>query len=112
MRLACSEKRAKQENNLNQQQIRTNTMAMNVRRVVTGHDATGKSVILSDETLPVASRGQGEKIDGFDLWSTQRVPVDNSDAAEPGQRKGFIKRDVEPHNNYVRSGAGTGRAHH
>jgi hypothetical protein len=87
-------------------------MAMNVRRVVTGHDATGKSVILSDETLPVASRGQGEKIDGFDLWSTQRVPVDNSDAAEPGQRKGFIKRDVEPHNNYVRSGAGTGRAHH
>ena len=31
-------------------------MAMEVRRIVTGHDANGKAVIKTDERLPAVSR--------------------------------------------------------
>jgi hypothetical protein len=65
-------------------------MAMQVRRVVTGHDETGKSVIKTDEILTAASRGQGEKIDGCEIWSTDRMPVNNSAAAEAAQRAGLV----------------------
>jgi uncharacterized cupin superfamily protein len=80
---------------------------MQVRRVVTGHDETGKSVIKTDEILTVASRGQGKSIDGCEIWSTGRMPVDNSATAEAAQRAGLVKRDEIPHNNYVRTGGGT-----
>ena len=82
-------------------------MAMQVRRVVTGHDETGKSIIKTDEVLTVGSRGQGAKIDGCEIWSTERMPVDNSATAEAAQRAGLVKRDLIPHNNYVRSGGGS-----
>ena len=84
-------------------------MPMQVRRVVTGHDATGKSTVSRDEVLTAVSRGQGGGISGCEIWSTDRMPVDNSPTAEAGQRTGFVKRD-EPglqHNNYVRTGGGS-----
>ena len=82
-------------------------MAMQVRRVVAGHDSTGKSIILTDEVLNAASRGQGNNIDGCEIWSTDRMPVDNGAVAEPLQRAGQVKRDIDPHNNYVRTGGGS-----
>ena len=75
-------------------------MAMEVRRIVTGHDANGKAVIKTDERLPAVSRLGRPHIAGCEIWSTDRMPVDNSDAADTAQRKGFVTRY-----NYV----GTGR---
>jgi quercetin dioxygenase-like cupin family protein len=76
-------------------------MAFETRRIVTGHDAQGKAIIASDERLPGESR-RGGAILACDLWSTERMPVDNSAAAEAAQKKGFVVRY-----NYVGSGGGT-----
>ena len=78
-------------------------MALEVRRIVTGHAANGKAVIASDEVIPARPRRAGRPdIIGCEIWSTERMPVDNSDAAAAAQRAGFVKRY-----NYVGSGQGT-----
>ena len=77
-------------------------MTLQVRRIVTGHDQNGKAVVASDETITAVSRGIGAKIEGCEIWSTDKIPVDNSEAAAAAQRAGFVKRY-----NYVGSGQGT-----
>jgi len=77
------------------------TMALKVRRVVTGHNASGKSVVKTDEWVPAASRGIAGIV-GCELWSTDQMPIDNSAAADAAQRAGLVK-----HNNYVGTGGGT-----
>ena len=77
-------------------------MAMEVRRIVTGHDTNGKAVIKTDERLPAVSRLGRPHIAGCEIWSTDRMPADNSDAADAAQRKGFVTRY-----NYVGTGQGT-----
>ncbi|UCF76268.1 MAG: cupin domain-containing protein [Betaproteobacteria bacterium] len=77
-------------------------MTLQVRRIVTGHDQNGKAVVASDETITAVSRGIGAKIEGCEIWSTDKMPVDNSEAAAAAQRAGFVKRY-----NYVGSGQGT-----
>src|SRR6476619_2269086 len=72
-------------------------MTLEVRRIVTGHDAAGKAVVGSDERMTGTVR-PGR----CGIWSTDRMPVDNSDAAAAEQRKGFVVR-----HNYVGSGQGT-----
>ena len=62
--------------------------AMQIRRIVTGHDAEGRAVVLSD--APV----QGHDIPGgaatFALiWKTVSHPVDNDDATD---RSGACRR--------------------
>jgi uncharacterized cupin superfamily protein len=76
-------------------------MALNVRRIVTGHDASGKSEVKTDELVAAASRNIAG-ITGCEMWSTDQMPVDNSAAAEAAQRAGFVK-----HGNYVGTGGGT-----
>jgi uncharacterized cupin superfamily protein len=76
-------------------------MAMNVRRIVTGHDAAGKAVIKTDEQIAAVSR-IGAGISGAEIWSTDQMPIDNSAAADAAQRAGFVK-----HTNYVGDGGGT-----
>lgn len=58
---------------------------MDVRRVVTGHDASGAAVFLSDAvlstdhlTIPLAKGSNW--IDAVSVWSTDTVPADNSSA--------------------------------
>ena len=53
------------------------------RRVVTGHDANGKSIILSDGTPPnIRDRGTG--VDFFEIWNTPAVPAAiTADEPEP-----------------------------
>ena len=80
-------------------------MTMQVRRVVTGHDENGNAVVVSDERLTAVSRGLGAGISGCEMWSTNRMPIDNSAAADAAQRAGFVK-----HTNYVGDGK-IGRAH-
>ena len=54
-----------------------------VRRIVTGHNATGKSVFVEDRICPhVVKRANGNTI--VELWSTDEHPVDNSGYEDPG----------------------------
>jgi quercetin dioxygenase-like cupin family protein len=77
-------------------------MTLEVRRIVTGHDANGKAIVTTDERLTASSRAGRGGIARCEIWSTDRMPVDNSDAAEAAQRQGFVVR-----HNYVGSGQGT-----
>ncbi|HXQ52639.1 MAG TPA: cupin domain-containing protein [Stellaceae bacterium] len=76
-------------------------MALSVRRIVTGHDASGKAIATSDETLQAVMR-RGPYLSGCEIWSTNTMPADNSAEAEAAQRKGFVVR-----HNYVGNGQGT-----
>jgi len=61
-------------------------MAVNVRRVVTGHDASGKAKVLIDERVKnvVSSRpGASASV----IWTTEGFPVDNNGDADSGNRK-------------------------
>lgn len=80
-------------------------MTFQVRRVVLANDERGRATVVSDESIPVVSRGVGKAIEGAEMWSTDAMPVDNSPGADASQRKGFIK--VHNDYNYVGSGQGT-----
>ncbi len=80
-------------------------MSLAVRRIVVANDASGKSVKVSDETIPAASRELGVGITGTEMWSTAQMPVDNDTSADHEQRSGFIKQFNEF--NWVGSGGGT-----
>jgi len=56
------------------------------RRLVTGHDAHGKSVIVSDGQPPATGRRPG--VEFFELWSTQSDPalIRAVEAEEPTRR--------------------------
>ncbi|HEY1725531.1 MAG TPA: cupin domain-containing protein [Steroidobacteraceae bacterium] len=66
-------------------------MSNPVRRVVTGHDPSGKSVVLSDGTPPQNHPMQGRKVgaDFFEMWNvTKTVPVLTSlETREPTERE-------------------------
>jgi mannose-6-phosphate isomerase-like protein (cupin superfamily) len=62
------------------------------RRIVTGHDASGKAVALFDAALPAVQRGAN----GMTMmWVTTEFPVDMSSAADRAQ----TKVGVPPPNN-------------
>ena len=77
-------------------------MALEVRRIVTGHDSQGKAVVATDERLAGIGAAGRAGISRVDVWSTDKMPIDNSDAAAELQRKGFVVR-----HNYVGSGQGS-----
>jgi quercetin dioxygenase-like cupin family protein len=76
-------------------------MALEVRRIVTGHDLQGKAVVATDERLAGTGAAVG-LASRVDVWSTDKMPIDNSDAAAELQRKGFVVR-----HNYIGSGQGS-----
>ena len=54
-------------------------MSLQVRRVVTGHDARGRAVIAIDETTKnVRSSRPGASASV--IWTTETIPADNSGA--------------------------------
>jgi hypothetical protein len=77
-------------------------MALEVRRIVTGHDAYGKAVVKTDERLQAVSRLGRPHIAGCEIWPTDKMPVENSEESDTAQRAGFVKRY-----NYVGTGQGT-----
>jgi quercetin dioxygenase-like cupin family protein len=77
-------------------------MTLEVRRIVTSHDAAGKAIVASDERMIGATTPARPGIARCEIWSTDAMPVDNSDAAAAKQRQGFVVR-----HNYVGSGQGT-----
>jgi hypothetical protein len=61
-------------------------MAVQVRRVVTGHDAKGRAIVKIDEVSKniVSSRpGQTACV----VWTTESFPVNNTGVADEGLRK-------------------------
>ena len=61
-------------------------MALQLRRVVTGHDANGRAVVKIDEiskNLISARPGSTACV----VWTTESFPVDNTGAADEGLRK-------------------------
>ena len=61
-------------------------MALQFRRVVTGHDASGRAVVRIDEiakTLGSARPGATASV----VWTTEGFPVDNDGEEDDGQRK-------------------------
>ncbi len=58
-------------------------MALNIRRVVTGHDANGRAVVRIDEhcTNVVSARKNAQ---ACVIWSTPALPADNNDPSEDG----------------------------
>jgi quercetin dioxygenase-like cupin family protein len=76
-------------------------MALRTRRIVTGHDENGKAIVTSDEVMEGMSHPTRPYIARCEIWSTDTMPVDNSEAAGPAQQAGFVKRY-----NYVGTGQG------
>lgn len=58
-----------------------------IRRVVTGHDASGKAVVLIDGIAPNVKVRQGANFVHSLLWVTDETPVDVSGAADRAQRE-------------------------
>jgi mannose-6-phosphate isomerase-like protein (cupin superfamily) len=61
-------------------------MTLNLRRVVTGHDAQGRAKVLIDEQ--VSNRFSPRPGAEYSvIWSSEGFPVDNDDDADPSRKK-------------------------
>ena len=61
-------------------------MSLQVRRVVTGHDARGNAIVTVDEmTKNVVSNRPGAQ--SSVIWSTTGFPIDNDGSEDPSGRK-------------------------
>src|SRR5580692_413881 len=76
-------------------------MALKLRRVVTGHDKSGKAVVLIDEQVKNVASGRPGASASV-VWSTENFPVDNDGGADESSRtvgttlaKGTVFRVVE-----------------
>jgi quercetin dioxygenase-like cupin family protein len=61
-------------------------MALNVRRVITGHDANGKAVVKIDEVAKNVTSGRPGAT-AVNIWTTEGFPANNDGDADEGQRK-------------------------
>ena len=61
-------------------------MALQVRRVITGHDANGKAVVKIDEISKNLSSGRPGAT-ACNIWTTEGCPADNDGADDAGLRK-------------------------
>jgi quercetin dioxygenase-like cupin family protein len=61
-------------------------MALQVRRVVTGHDSDGRAIVSIDEMSKNLVSGRPGQM-GCVVWTTQGFPVDNTGSDDAGLRK-------------------------
>jgi len=61
-------------------------MALNLRRVVTGHDKNGKAIVTIDETVKNVVSGRPGALAGS-VWTTEGFPVSNDGSADESARK-------------------------
>jgi len=61
-------------------------MALQVRRVVTGHDADGRAVVKIDEVSKNLTSGRPKQM-ACVVWTTESFPIDNTGDADEGLRK-------------------------
>ena len=63
-------------------------MLRTIRRVITGHDSQGRSIIASDEASPNTIAISDSPAFGMtDLWVTHDAPADNAAPGDPATRK-------------------------
>jgi mannose-6-phosphate isomerase-like protein (cupin superfamily) len=62
-------------------------MTRPTRRVVTGHDASGKAVVLLDGAAPNAKLRKATGLTSTLLWVTDGSPADNSRSADSAERE-------------------------
>ena len=60
-------------------------MALQVRRVVTGHDANGRAIVQIDE-VSANTFSPRPGATAWNVWTTEGFPVDNTGDADAGQR--------------------------
>jgi len=61
-------------------------MPQQTRRVVTGHDAGGRAVVLIDGAAPNAKLRKATGLTSTLLWVTEESPADNSGSADAAER--------------------------
>jgi quercetin dioxygenase-like cupin family protein len=61
-------------------------MALRVRRVITGHDDSGRAVVKLDELATHTFVGRPGAT-GLNVWTTEGFPVDNDGVEDAGLRK-------------------------
>jgi quercetin dioxygenase-like cupin family protein len=61
-------------------------MSLQVRRVITGHDASGKAIVKIDEVSKHVFTGRLGAT-GINIWTTQGFPANNDGADDAGLRK-------------------------
>jgi len=61
-------------------------MPLQVRRVITGHDANGRAIVMIDEVSKNAFSGRAGAT-GINVWTTQGFPANNDGAEDAGLRK-------------------------
>ncbi|MFT4123084.1 MAG: cupin domain-containing protein [Microbacteriaceae bacterium] len=54
------------------------------RRIVTGHDESGRSVVLSDGPVPVSRELPADRVGFHEVWVTEQTPAPIA-AVEPGE---------------------------
>jgi naringenin degradation protein FdeH len=76
-------------------------MSWTPRRVVTGHDGNGKSVVISDGAPPVQTSVDDYRISFFELWNTNAAPTPVA-ATEPEPTERPLKVPPEPQGTIIR----------
>jgi quercetin dioxygenase-like cupin family protein len=61
-------------------------MGLEVRRVITGHDATGKAIVKIDEVAKHLASGRPGAT-ACNIWTTEGFPVSNDGAGDDGLRQ-------------------------
>jgi quercetin dioxygenase-like cupin family protein len=61
-------------------------MALQVRRVITGHDANGRAVVMIDEIAKNVVSGR-PGANACNVWTTEGFPANNDGNADAGQKK-------------------------
>ena len=61
-------------------------MALQVRRVVTGHDANGRAIVQIDEVAKNITSSRPQQSAAV-IWTTEGFPIDNSGTADTSGRK-------------------------
>jgi len=61
-------------------------MPLRVRRVITGHDASGKAIVTIDEVSTNLTSGRPGAT-ACNVWTTEGFPVDNDGSSDQGARK-------------------------
>ena len=86
-------------------------MELKIRRVVTGHDASGKAIVKIDEPVKnvISSRPGAQSTV---IWSTDIFPTDNTDAFDGSQRKVGTSVDTGTVFRVVQFGPGVSPRNH
>lgn len=72
------------------------------RRVVTGHDAQGVSVVLSDGAPPVHRELPGSGVSFYEIWNTQASPAPITPREDPDPTIGEVRVPPPPHGTKIR----------